>query len=185
MLYQAYQAQSDIMVPVRAWAAMAVAAGALAAARRRIGHAQSHRRLRADRARRPHARAPALRHRPSHGRQPRSRSAGRARPRRRRSARCCISRRTSQRRSRACSLVAPLSGHFATLLRETVRTMLPEHDVFITDWHNARDVPLTRGPLRLRRICRAPDQVSRGHGAGRPRARGLPALRRRACGRGA
>ena len=37
-------------------------------------------------------------------------------------------------------LVAPLSGHFATLLRNTVRTMLSEHDVFITDWHNARDV---------------------------------------------
>ena len=42
-------------------------------------------------------------------------------------------------------LVAPLSGHFATLLRATVRTMLPEHDVFITDWHNARDVPMTEG----------------------------------------
>jgi len=42
-------------------------------------------------------------------------------------------------------LVAPLSGHFATLLRGTVRTMLPEHDVYITDWHNVRDVPLTHG----------------------------------------
>jgi polyhydroxyalkanoate depolymerase len=42
-------------------------------------------------------------------------------------------------------LVAPLSGHFATLLRATVRTMLPDHDVFITDWHNARDVPLIAG----------------------------------------
>jgi poly(3-hydroxybutyrate) depolymerase len=42
-------------------------------------------------------------------------------------------------------LVAPLSGHFATLLRATVRTMLPDHDVFITDWHNARDVPLISG----------------------------------------
>jgi len=42
-------------------------------------------------------------------------------------------------------LVAPLSGHFATLLRATVRTMLPEHDVFITDWHNARDIPLNAG----------------------------------------
>jgi len=42
-------------------------------------------------------------------------------------------------------LVAPLSGHFSTLLRATVRTMLPEHDVFITDWHNARDIPLTAG----------------------------------------
>jgi polyhydroxyalkanoate depolymerase len=42
-------------------------------------------------------------------------------------------------------LVAPLSGHFATLLRGTVRTMLPEHDVYITDWHNVRDVPLSHG----------------------------------------
>jgi poly(3-hydroxybutyrate) depolymerase len=42
-------------------------------------------------------------------------------------------------------LVAPLSGHFATLLRATVRTMLVEHDVFITDWHNARDVPPESG----------------------------------------
>ena len=42
-------------------------------------------------------------------------------------------------------LVAPLSGHFATLLRATVRTMLAEHDVFITDWHNARDVALEHG----------------------------------------
>jgi poly(3-hydroxybutyrate) depolymerase len=37
-------------------------------------------------------------------------------------------------------LVAPLSGHFATLLRATAETLLPEHDVYITDWHNARDV---------------------------------------------
>jgi poly(3-hydroxybutyrate) depolymerase len=42
-------------------------------------------------------------------------------------------------------LVAPLSGHFATLLRGTVRTMLPEHDVYITDWHNAREVGLAHG----------------------------------------
>jgi poly(3-hydroxybutyrate) depolymerase len=42
-------------------------------------------------------------------------------------------------------LVAPMSGHFATLLRGTVRTMLPEHDVYLTDWHNARDVPLEHG----------------------------------------
>ena len=37
-------------------------------------------------------------------------------------------------------LVAPLAGHFATLLRGTVATMLADHDVYITDWHNARDV---------------------------------------------
>jgi polyhydroxyalkanoate depolymerase len=42
-------------------------------------------------------------------------------------------------------VVAPLSGHFATLLRNTVRTLLPDHDVYITDWHNARDVKLAQG----------------------------------------
>jgi poly(3-hydroxybutyrate) depolymerase len=44
-------------------------------------------------------------------------------------------------------IVAPLSGHFATLLRETVRTLLRDHDVYITDWKNARDVPLYEGPF--------------------------------------
>jgi polyhydroxyalkanoate depolymerase len=38
-------------------------------------------------------------------------------------------------------LVAPMAGHFATLLRDTLRTLLSDHDVYITDWHNARDVP--------------------------------------------
>jgi poly(3-hydroxybutyrate) depolymerase len=42
-------------------------------------------------------------------------------------------------------VVAPLSGHFSTLLRETVRTLLSDHDVFITDWHNARDIPVSAG----------------------------------------
>lgn len=42
-------------------------------------------------------------------------------------------------------VVAPLSGHFGTLLRDTVAVMLPDHDVYITDWHNARDVPLSAG----------------------------------------
>lgn len=42
-------------------------------------------------------------------------------------------------------LVAPLSGHHATLLRGTVRALLPEHDVWITDWLDARDVPLDSG----------------------------------------
>ena len=46
-------------------------------------------------------------------------------------------------------LVAPLSGHHATLLRDTVRSLLPEHDVWITDWVNARLVPLTAGPFHL------------------------------------
>jgi poly(3-hydroxybutyrate) depolymerase len=42
-------------------------------------------------------------------------------------------------------LVAPMSGHFATLLRDKVRTMLVDHDVYVTDWRNARDVPLRQG----------------------------------------
>jgi poly(3-hydroxybutyrate) depolymerase len=42
-------------------------------------------------------------------------------------------------------IVAPMSGHFATLLRGTVHTMLADHDVYITDWHNPRDVPLAAG----------------------------------------
>jgi len=42
-------------------------------------------------------------------------------------------------------IVAPMSGHFATLLRDTVQTMLQDHDVYITDWHNARDVPVSAG----------------------------------------
>jgi poly(3-hydroxybutyrate) depolymerase len=46
-------------------------------------------------------------------------------------------------------LVAPLSGHHATLLRDTVRTLLPNHEVFITDWVDARLVPLHLGPFHL------------------------------------
>lgn len=46
-------------------------------------------------------------------------------------------------------LAAPLSGHFATLLRETARTLLRDHDVYLTDWHNARDVPLWHGGFGL------------------------------------
>lgn len=46
-------------------------------------------------------------------------------------------------------LVAPMSGHYATLLRDTVRDLLPYYDVYITDWQNARDVPLTEGSFDL------------------------------------
>ena len=42
-------------------------------------------------------------------------------------------------------VIAPLSGHFPTLLAGTVRTLLRDHDVYITDWANARDVPLSAG----------------------------------------
>jgi len=46
-------------------------------------------------------------------------------------------------------IVAPLSGHYATLLRDTVRTMLKDHKVYITDWKNARLVPLAEGEFHL------------------------------------
>jgi poly(3-hydroxybutyrate) depolymerase len=46
-------------------------------------------------------------------------------------------------------IVAPVSGHFATLLRGTVETMLPDHDVYITDWVDAREVPVHQGHFDL------------------------------------
>jgi poly(3-hydroxybutyrate) depolymerase len=46
-------------------------------------------------------------------------------------------------------LVAPVSGHFATLLRGTVETFLPDHEVYITDWQDARNVPLSAGNFDL------------------------------------
>jgi poly(3-hydroxybutyrate) depolymerase len=49
----------------------------------------------------------------------------------------------------AVLIVAPLSGHYATLLRDTVKTMLGGHKVYITDWKNARTVPLSEGAFHL------------------------------------
>ena len=46
-------------------------------------------------------------------------------------------------------VVAPLSGHHSTLLRDTVRTLLPEHKVYITDWTDAREIPAAEGPFHL------------------------------------
>ncbi|PRY78284.1 poly(3-hydroxybutyrate) depolymerase [Yoonia maritima] len=42
-------------------------------------------------------------------------------------------------------ITAPMSGHYATLLRKTVISLLPDCDVYITDWHNARDIPVSEG----------------------------------------
>ena len=57
------------------------------------------------------------------------------------------------RRPVACArkvlVVAPLSGHHATLVRDTVRALLAEHDVWVTDWVDARRVPLSAGPFHL------------------------------------
>jgi poly(3-hydroxybutyrate) depolymerase len=144
MLYLAYQASSDIMVPVRAWANMAVAAGGqqLMADNPVIRNLTAAYEL--------IARAGLTHTRPPFG-----------------IASVMVGNRQVEVHEEAAHatpfgtllhfkkdiataqprvlVVAPLSGHFATLLRATVHTMLPEHDVFITDWHNARDVPLTAG----------------------------------------
>ena len=50
-----------------------------------------------------------------------------------------------KRRKRQVVLVAPMSGHYATLLRSTVKSLLPDCEVYITDWHNARDIPVSAG----------------------------------------
>jgi len=57
--------------------------------------------------------------------------------------------RAAQRNDPRLLIVAPMSGHYATLLRGTVRAMLPDHDVYITDWQDARDVPLYEGRFDL------------------------------------
>ena len=51
--------------------------------------------------------------------------------------------------ARKILLVAPMSGHYATLLRSTVTSLLPDADVYITDWHNARDIPVSAGKFDI------------------------------------
>ena len=55
----------------------------------------------------------------------------------------------SRRHDPRVLVVAPMSGHYATLLRGTVKALLPEHDVYITDWRDARTVPVTEGGFDL------------------------------------
>ena len=54
-------------------------------------------------------------------------------------------RKNTDRRQPKLLIVAPLSGHFATLLRSTIEVALRDHDVYVTDWKNARDIPLAAG----------------------------------------
>jgi poly(3-hydroxybutyrate) depolymerase len=54
-------------------------------------------------------------------------------------------KKDSERRQPKVLVCAPMSGHFATLLRNTVEVLLQDHDVYITDWHNARDIPVSAG----------------------------------------
>ena len=54
-----------------------------------------------------------------------------------------------KRRARKVMLVAPMSGHYATLLRSTVISLLPDCEVYLTDWHNARDIPASVGKFDI------------------------------------
>jgi poly(3-hydroxybutyrate) depolymerase len=144
MLYLAYQVQSDIMVPVRAWAGVAANSGGppLLADHPAMRNLTAVYELIA-RAGLSHTRPPfsidsiLVGHREVAVREEVA-------------ARTPFGTLLHFKKDLALAqprvlLVAPLSGHFSTLLRATVRTMLPEHDIFITDWHNARDIPLTAG----------------------------------------
>ncbi|MGV6847043.1 MAG: polyhydroxyalkanoate depolymerase [Marinibacterium sp.] len=51
--------------------------------------------------------------------------------------------------ARKVLLVAPMSGHYATLLRSTVQSLLPDCEVYVTDWHNARDIPVSAGKFDI------------------------------------
>ena len=73
-------------------------------------------------------------------------------------------------------LVAPMSGHFATLLRGTVKTLLQDHDVYITDWHNPARHSARSGQVRPRRIYRASDHVPRSARPARAHGGDLPAI---------
>jgi poly(3-hydroxybutyrate) depolymerase len=52
-------------------------------------------------------------------------------------------------KERRVLLVAPMSGHYATLLRSTVASLLPDCEVYITDWHNAREIPVSQGKFDI------------------------------------
>ncbi len=58
-------------------------------------------------------------------------------------------RRETERDDPKLLIVAPLSGHYATLLRGTVEAMLPDHDVFVTDWRDCRMIPVTEDRFNL------------------------------------
>ena len=144
MLYLAYQTQSDIMTPVRAWATMAAATGHLPFA----PDGSAMRSLTAayelmSRAGLTHTRPPfgitsvMVGNREVEVREESAHSTA--------FGTLLHFKKDIATQQPRVLLVAPLSGHFATLLRGTVRTLLPDHDVYITDWHNARDVPLIAG----------------------------------------
>lgn len=146
MLYDAYQAQSDLLAPLRAWAGMArvlygdtamgpaanyffksIAASAEIVSRARIHHTRPDYEI------------------------DEATVEGRAVPVAEEKTldtpfgTLLHFRKETNLHQPRVLIVAPMAGHFATLLRQTARTMLDDHDVYISDWKSARDVPLSEG----------------------------------------
>ena len=148
MLYQAYQAHADIMVPVRALAGMAAKSG-----RARLnGSTRPSLLANLTAAYELIARAGLTHVRPSYGIDSVTVGHREVAVTEQAADRTPFGTLLHFKKDIALAqprvlLIAPLSGHFATLLRATVRTMLPEHDLYITDWHNARDVATEHGPF--------------------------------------
>ena len=157
MLYQTYQMHDDFLEPLR-WTsrwARAMAGPFTLPARRALDAA-----LRNDLALRAHARTAALRHRDGASRQPRRsrHRGGRAGP----ALRAAPALRQGRRYPAAAGsgrrpALRPLR-HAAARHRQT---LLRDHDVYITDWKNARDVPVEDGRLRRRGLRRLPDPLPR------------------------
>ena len=86
-------------------------------------------------------------------------------------------------------IVAPMSGHYATLLRGTVERLLPSHDVYITDWRDAKLVPLSDGSFDLDDyvdyLIEFLEMIGETTGRAAAHARGLPAGGAGLCGDGA
>ena len=144
MLYFGYQLQSDVMVPVRTWAGIAASSGSspLLADRSAMRNLTAVYEL--------IARAGLTHTRPAFGITSIAVGNREVEVREEAAVRTPFATLLHFKKDITTTqprvlLVAPLSGHFSTLLRATVRTMLPDHDVFITDWHNARDIPIMAG----------------------------------------
>ena len=96
-----------------------------------------------------------------------------------RSASSSISPAKASTRARALLIVAPMSGHYATLLRGTVERLLPSFDVYITDWRDAKLVPLSDGSFDLDDyidyLIEFLELIGEQHRRAAAHARGLPA----------
>jgi polyhydroxyalkanoate depolymerase len=146
MLYDAYQAQQDLLAPVRAGASLF--STALRATWLGPGVNRMFRSMAA--AAEIVARAKMVHERPAYGLDtvdahgqavPVTEEVALALP----FANLVHFRKTVPTRQPPVLIVAPMAGHFPTLLRQTAQTMLADHDVYITDWKSARDVPLSAG----------------------------------------